>query len=152
MSKWYGSLDNRLMENSLQPVPEIGMGATVTLWSDKHAYTIIEVSNEVIKAEIKTDKGIVVRSYPKWIQVTRDEVKIINGESVLGSPKYEFISDFSGKRETYFFHKLSGNYRKETTKQIFTNGEIREIGTGRTKKDNQIIIVGVRQEYFDPHF
>lgn len=37
-----GSLTNRLMER-MHRVPEVGMGATACLYSDRHAYTIIEV-------------------------------------------------------------------------------------------------------------
>lgn len=39
----YGNLINRLMEESATPEPEVGMGATVCLWSDRNAATITEV-------------------------------------------------------------------------------------------------------------
>ena len=32
----YGNLMNRISEHSLSPTPEIGMGATVYMWSDRH--------------------------------------------------------------------------------------------------------------------
>jgi hypothetical protein len=42
--KLYGSLQSRIMESSKQPVPEVGMGATITMYTDRHACTIIDVS------------------------------------------------------------------------------------------------------------
>ena len=47
MSKWYGSLENRLMENQ-KDIPEIveGMGVTEYLYSDRHAYEVTKVVNQ----------------------------------------------------------------------------------------------------------
>lgn len=42
----YGSLQNRLAERSVQPMPEVGMGVTECLWTDRRAYEIIEVKDE----------------------------------------------------------------------------------------------------------
>lgn len=53
MSKFYGSLNNRLMENSVGPKPVVGMGVTECCYSDREPYEIIEV---------KDDKHIVVRA------------------------------------------------------------------------------------------
>ena len=38
-----GSLINRLMENSRGPEPEVGMGCTLTYWTDRSAATVVEV-------------------------------------------------------------------------------------------------------------
>lgn len=47
MSKWYGNLDNRIMENARQPEEiVVGMGATEIFYSDRHAYEIIEVKDQ----------------------------------------------------------------------------------------------------------
>lgn len=37
--------------------PEVGMGATMCLWSDRHAYTIIAVSKNRHKITIQRDKA-----------------------------------------------------------------------------------------------
>ncbi|MBR5276779.1 MAG: hypothetical protein IKU35_06565 [Bacteroidaceae bacterium] len=51
--KWYGSLNNRLEENrEFCEVIEVGTGMTEYLWSDRHAYEVIEV---------KSQKNVVVR-------------------------------------------------------------------------------------------
>lgn len=47
MSKvWYGSFQNRLMENSKMPKPEVGMGVTECQWSDRSPWEIIAVKDE----------------------------------------------------------------------------------------------------------
>ena len=42
--KAYGNLVNRILEHSLSPVPEVGMGATIHWWSDRTAGTVTKVS------------------------------------------------------------------------------------------------------------
>lgn len=39
----YGNIMNRVIESSAGPVPEVGMGATMVLWSDRYAGTITKV-------------------------------------------------------------------------------------------------------------
>ena len=42
--KWYGSLDNRLMEAQTEPEEiKVGMGATEFYWSDRHPYEVTKV-------------------------------------------------------------------------------------------------------------
>lgn len=43
--KLYGSVTNRLMENSKSPVPVVGMGITQCFHSDRHAFEVIEVKD-----------------------------------------------------------------------------------------------------------
>ena len=56
-----GSLINRMAERSKSPEPEIGMGATELLYSDRHAYTIIAKTRCTITVQqdkaIRTDKN-----------------------------------------------------------------------------------------------
>lgn len=57
----YGSLQNRIMESSKQPVPECGMGATLTSYTDRHACTVIGITQKhgrVIQIEVQEDKAI----------------------------------------------------------------------------------------------
>ncbi len=55
MRKLFGSFNNRMMENSKQPTPEIGMGATVTMYTDRHACTIMKVNAKGNEVEIIED-------------------------------------------------------------------------------------------------
>lgn len=45
MSRWYGSLQNRLAESSAMPAPQVGMGVTEMCWSDRHPYEIVAVKD-----------------------------------------------------------------------------------------------------------
>lgn len=55
MSKWYGSLINRLEENKMYCKEiTVGTGMTEYSWSDRHAYEVIEVVDQ---------KHVVVREY-----------------------------------------------------------------------------------------
>jgi len=53
----FGNLSNRLMEND-HDKPEVGMGATELLYSDRHAYTISRVSESGKTFWMKRDKAI----------------------------------------------------------------------------------------------
>ena len=61
-NRWFGSIDNRLMENCRQPVPVVGMGATELCYSDRHPYEIIEVID---------DRHIIVRAL-SWKRTDRN--------------------------------------------------------------------------------
>jgi hypothetical protein len=44
--KWYGSAQNRISAECEMPKPEVGMGVTELLWSDREPYEVIEVISE----------------------------------------------------------------------------------------------------------
>ncbi|MBV8068279.1 MAG: hypothetical protein JO270_00140 [Acidobacteriaceae bacterium] len=66
------------MENK-QPTPEVGMGATIAYWCDRHAGTIVHVSAS--KREI-------------WVQ--RDRAVRTDNNGLSESQTYEFSIDNSG--------------------------------------------------------
>jgi hypothetical protein len=55
----YGSFFNTVMNNTAPAEPEVGMGATLLLWSDRHAGTIVAVNGKTLKWQrdraIRTD-------------------------------------------------------------------------------------------------
>lgn len=54
-SKWYGSVNNRIEENRMFcDEIKVGTGMTEYLWSDRHAYEVVEVTDQ---------KHIKVREY-----------------------------------------------------------------------------------------
>ena len=55
--KFYGSLNNRLLEYENQIVPEVGMGATELMWSDRYPYTIIKVLGKA-RIMVQEDKYV----------------------------------------------------------------------------------------------
>ena len=52
-----GSLINHLMSNSSNPAPTVGMGATICLWSDRHACTVTKVSSNGKTLTVQEDKA-----------------------------------------------------------------------------------------------
>lgn len=44
--KWYGSLQNRILERTIPAKPEIGMGVTEIYYSDRRAYEVVEIIDD----------------------------------------------------------------------------------------------------------
>ena len=51
----YGSLTNRIDEQRNQKQPAVGMGATITMWTDRHAATIVKVTAHQV--HVQQDKA-----------------------------------------------------------------------------------------------
>ena len=77
MAKWYGSLNNRIMEGPFKELPDIkvGDGATITMYSDRQACTVIARS-----------------ASGKKLTIQRDEVTA----TAPGSDEYEYAPDADG--------------------------------------------------------
>jgi len=52
----YGNLTNRISETVAPDIPKVGMGATIILYSDRYAATIVEVRGKSVY--IQQDKAI----------------------------------------------------------------------------------------------
>lgn len=83
----HGSFQNQQYSKMNSLKPEVGMGATEICWSDRHAYTIIEVINDT-KIVVQQDKA------------TRTDA---NGMSDAQS--YAFSPDLSGSKRTLSLRK-----------------------------------------------
>ena len=95
--KWYGNLENRIMEGKQDIIPEVGMGATEILYSDRNPYTIVEViSKNKIKVQADKAKNVGKEFYSQDWEITRDEegtiktlIQTKNGWKVLkGSTRF----------------------------------------------------------------
>lgn len=93
MNKWYGSIDNRLMENSKMPTPEVGMGVTECSYSDRHPYEVIA---------IKDSRHITVRELD-W--------KRIDNNGMSDSQEYEYYSNPENRTADLFLTK-QGQWRE----------------------------------------
>lgn len=82
-----GSMINHLMGNSKPAVPEVGMGATKLCWTDRHAYTIVEVVN------------------PKKIVVQADKVTRTDSNGMSESQSYSFERNPEGQKATLTLRK-----------------------------------------------
>lgn len=57
LGKETGSLVNHIMSRATdQPAPQVGMGATILMWSDRHAATIVKVTKTQV--HVKQDKAV----------------------------------------------------------------------------------------------
>lgn len=50
---WYGSVQNRIAEQSAQVEPQVGMGATITAYTDRYAATIVKVT--AVQVHVRRD-------------------------------------------------------------------------------------------------
>lgn len=48
---------NRILENTKNPKPEVGMGATIYFWTDRRAATVTKVSPSGKTIELQEDKA-----------------------------------------------------------------------------------------------
>lgn len=82
-SRWYGSLNNRIAEQSAEAfaLPKVGDGVTKLMYSDRYAYTVVEVS--------KTGKTC---------YVTKDMAVRIDSNGQSESQVYRFESQPNGTR------------------------------------------------------
>lgn len=131
MSKvWYGSLNNRLMEMGVkgQPDPEVGMGATVTGYTDRHAATIVSVE------KMKNGRFL--------IGIQRDNAKRVDDNGMSESQTYVFTPNTKASINFYMQDK------KGMWKSVYKNAV-----TGRWKQtDDGGLRIGDRDEYYDFSF
>ena len=152
--KWYGSLDNRLEENR-QYCDEIKVGTGVTeyLWSDRHAYEVVEV---------KDQKHVKIREY--------DHKSKRAGESY--SNDWELISNENNpvielaKRGNYWYSvvKITVDMAKEIFEgndidaklwachNNFNLPEIIASGKDKTAYHRRNVSFGVASYYYDYEF
>jgi hypothetical protein len=82
-----GSLINNIWGDSQQPTPEVGMGATVLMWTDRTACTIVEVVND------------------KTIVVTADKATRTDDWGMSDAQSYLYETQPDGHRVTYTLRK-----------------------------------------------
>jgi hypothetical protein len=82
MSRWYGSLQNRLMENVPTPqLPSVGDGCTILCWSDRVACTVVEL-------------------LPDGFVIQRDRATRLDPNGMSESQTYHYESDADGVKHT----------------------------------------------------
>ena len=129
--RWYGSVQNRISAECKMPKPEIGMGVTQLLWSDRYPYEVIAVISErkIIIRELgyeRTDK---------------------NG--ISESQDYRFFSKPDGEVKTLVLRNGKWrNYAKDYA--MDANGELVLVETRRLDCDQWLI--GRADMYRDPSF
>ena len=110
-----------------QPEPAVGMGATMLLWSDRCACTIINVQQV---------RGKTI------VTVQTDRATVTAGSSHDGSAEYSYARNPQGS-EHHFRRKNDGRWQ-----QVVINRQ-----TGRWgKASGRGLRIGERDEYRDPSF
>lgn len=128
--KLYGSINNRLEACCKMPVPEIGMGVTELLWSDREPYEVIKVINE---------KKILIRS----LGYERTDK---NG--ICESQEYRFFSKPDGYVKTLVLR--NGKWRDLKKEMVNENGKLVTIDTRKLGCSEWLI--GRAEKYFDLSF
>jgi hypothetical protein len=85
--RMHGNLNNRLAEVAKPKPPEVGMGATILMYSDRHAATIIEIVS------------------PKEIIIQQDISTRMDKNGQSESQEYSYLPDPNAKKETFTLRK-----------------------------------------------
>lgn len=123
-----GSITNHVLSRATigQPVPEVGMGATILAWTDRYPATIVEV--QVIKG----------RTY---VIVQEDDAKMISGD-YYNPGEYEFTRNPRASFQAW-----------RSTKDGFWEGTVFNVRTKRwNKSEGNGLRIGDRDKYIDPSF
>lgn len=121
------SLTNHLYSRMVkgQPVPTVGMGATILSWTDRHGATIVDV-----------------RKAGQYIAVTRDDCKRTDNNGMSEDQTYSYTTRPDGAKQWY---------KRETDgrwSEVIFNPN-----TGRFKKTGGAgLRLGVRDSYHDYSF
>lgn len=91
-----GSLINHVMSGDQNDIPVVGMGATVLSWTDRHAGTIIETSEN--RFVVQRDKSILSEK-----------------DSIFGPQNYTYEPDPEGN--TWTFKRVSRGRAKGTWRE-----------------------------------
>lgn len=90
-----GSLTNYLMSGTKgQPVPVVGMGATMLGWTDRHAATIVAVGPN-----------------GRWVEIRRDDAKRVDSNGMSEAQDYEFTPNPKAPVLRYSLRKDGGYVR-----------------------------------------
>lgn len=129
--KWYGSVQNRISAESKMPKPEIGMGVTELMWSDRYPYEVIEVINE------------------KKIRIRELGYERTDKNGISECQDYRLFSKPDGEVKTLVLRK--GKWRDLKKGYVNdANGKLVEVDTRRLGCDQWLI--GRAEMYRDPSF
>jgi len=120
----YGNLFNRIMESPRSTEPHVGMGATLTMYTDRRAGTVIDVG-------------------PKYITVQCDKATRSDSNGMSECQSYTYAPNSSGA--VYCFKRDTTGRWREVTRNPETN-RYRLVPGGCG------LLLGDRDEYYDFSF
>lgn len=121
----YGSLNNRMYEAMTidAPEPTLGMGATLTYYSDREAATVVEWDGKILA-------------------ITKDDYKRVDDNGMSEDQQYEYTSNPAGPR--YYFRRDKHGRWQRVMKSEETNRWCKVRGPG--------LVLGFRRKYYDFSF
>ena len=125
LGKHTGSLVNHIYSRAKSPTPEIGMGATLLSWSDRHPATVIDVFTH---------------GKFTYVAVQDDDAKRIDTNGISESQDYEYTRNPNGAIR-YF------RLKNDTWESVYIDPD-----TNRFKKGCGSICFGLREKYYDYSF
>lgn len=125
----YGSVSNRFEEGAtFCDKIEVGTGVTKYLWSDKHAFEVVEVIDQ---------KHLLIRRCDAKRTDNNGMSECQDWEFTL--PPYKEWTDTLGRKHT---NNVKIVLTKKGWRERLSNGKL----------DNTLFSVGIKEEYFDPSF
>lgn len=113
-----------------QPKPIVGMGATLLMWTDRHAATIVSVEE------------LISKRYLYLIQVVEDFARRVDDNGMSESQEYVYESDINGRRILFASDRNTGAWTR-----------MRHNEKGRLVKDKGTgLRIGSRESYHDFSF
>lgn len=113
------------------PKPEVGMGATMTGWTDRYPGTVISVMDPGSKL------------YQWIVEVQEDRYWVVSGSCQDGSAKYDFERSEQAAKFLFGF-----NLKTSRWCELY-----RDKDSGRIKQlKGRGLILGFRERYYDPSF
>lgn len=109
-----------------EPEPTVGMGATILLWSDRHAATVTSVERDAA------------------VTVQHDTAKVVAGSGHDGSAEYAFSPNPRGELETFQRRQTEARWSAVTFNE--------ETRRWNKQKSQHALRLGERDEYRDPSF
>ncbi|MFI5260778.1 MAG: hypothetical protein ACHQU0_03220 [Candidatus Paceibacteria bacterium] len=104
MKRLFGSLFNRLDENRKPPTPEIGMGATILMYSDRVAVTVVEILS------------------PKRILIQEDYANRTDKNGMSESQEYEYRPNPNAAEREFSLRK-DGRWKEAKGATVLMLGE-----------------------------
>ena len=163
--KTTGSFFNWMMGNN-NSMPIVGKGATVLCWTDRHAYEVLEVSEDQTECKIqkyapkRLDKSGMSECQDYEYKELIGNIKNLVWKDSKGGgwfSKYEvieFIPKFvKNCGETFVVNSLTKEQRKEIYQgECYPQKVVEGITKSYTRYSKINILFGVKEEYYDFSF
>lgn len=129
--KWYGSVQNRISAECEMPKPEVGMGVTELLWSDRDPWEVIEVISE------------------KKIRIRELGYKRTDNDGISEHQEYEFFPNPDGEVKTLVLR--NGKWR-DLKKEYVNNADGKLVSVETRRLGCSQWLIGRAERYFDYSF